>query len=168
MAGTHERCVREKADPIVPLESGPHLNPLGTSSSAIQDNFMSFFSSPFHNLFIQLVMPARAWVWGRPPENGEPASGRSPEGNGFLLQQSPTVSRAWEWDLMSPSAAHAGMLTDLTDIDSDHSWCELVTATATLCPEDSLSQHPSTLQLLHSLCSVMVPVPWKRWRRCSI
>lgn len=105
---------KRRQTPLLPLESGPHLNPLGTSPSVIQDNFMSFSSCPFHSLFIQLVLPARPWVWGRPPEEGEPASDHSPEENGFPLQQSPTVNCAWKWDLMSPSPAHVGMLTDLT------------------------------------------------------
>lgn len=105
---------KRRQTPLLPLESGPCLNPLGTSPSVIQDNFMSFSSCSSHNLFIQLVLPTRAWVWGRSPEDGEPASGHSPEENQFLLQQSPTVNRAWEWDLMSLSPAHVGMLTDLT------------------------------------------------------
>lgn len=110
MTGVSER----RQTLLLPLESGPHLNLLGTSPSAIRDNFMSFSSCPFHNLFIRLVMPARPWVWGHPPENGEPASDHSPEENGFPLQQSPTVNSAWKWDLRNPSPAHARMLTDLT------------------------------------------------------
>lgn len=107
-------CQREGRPHLFSLESGPRLNPLGTSPSAIQDNFMSFSSCSSHNLFIQLVLPTRAWVWNRPPEDGEPASGHSLEENRFLLQQSPTVNHAWEWELMSLSPALVGMLTDLT------------------------------------------------------
>lgn len=105
---------KRRQTPLLSLESGPRWNPLGTSPSVIQDNFMSFSSCSSHNLFIQLVLPTRAWVWSRPPEDGEPASGHSPEENRFLLQQSPTVSRAWEWDLTSPSPAPVRTLTDLT------------------------------------------------------
>lgn len=54
--------LKRRQTPLLLLESGPQSDPLGTSSSATQASFISFSSSFFHNLVIQLVLPARAWV----------------------------------------------------------------------------------------------------------
>lgn len=117
--------------------------------------------------WVQFVLPTCAWVWGCPPEHGQPTSGHTAWRKMMLSQHLWTASSSLARDgaLWTP---YAGMLTGLILCGQlQPLWvisAEFMSAVAMPCPEDSIPQHSflsSSSYILSTSYSAMSLEAWR-------